>query len=193
MAKKKEKPRIINNIQELNLEIDYDKLAEAVVMAQRKSKGTPEEIASGEIGFWKSIWYIIQNKKKTSGEILAEAMSLLMSFVFNILATLLLLGGIVCVGIFFVYIFRFVTGQLPITFDAITILSLGLLLAVFALLMRGIANDISWEKDRNYIVAIFSSIVSFAALIVALIALFNNGASDEIIAILNEIKDLLSK
>ena len=36
MAKKKDKPQIINNIQELNLEIDYDKLAEAIVKAQQK-------------------------------------------------------------------------------------------------------------------------------------------------------------
>ena len=34
MAKKKDKPQVINNIQELNLEIDYDKLAEAIVKAQ---------------------------------------------------------------------------------------------------------------------------------------------------------------
>ena len=33
MAKKKDKPQVINNIQELNLEIDYDKLAEAIVRA----------------------------------------------------------------------------------------------------------------------------------------------------------------
>ena len=36
MAKKKDKPQVINNIQELNLEIDYDKLAEAIVKAQQK-------------------------------------------------------------------------------------------------------------------------------------------------------------
>lgn len=30
MAKKKDKPQVINNIGELNLEIDYDKLAEAI-------------------------------------------------------------------------------------------------------------------------------------------------------------------
>ena len=38
MAKKKDKPQVINNIQELNLEIDYDKLAEAIVKAQEKSE-----------------------------------------------------------------------------------------------------------------------------------------------------------
>ena len=38
MAKKKDKPQVINNIQELNLEIDYDKLAEAIVKAQKSSE-----------------------------------------------------------------------------------------------------------------------------------------------------------
>ena len=32
-------------------------------------------------------------------------------------------------------------------------------------------NEIDKEKDRNYIVDVFSAIVSFAALIVALVAL----------------------
>ena len=36
MAKKKDKPQVINNFQELNLEIDYDKLAEAIVKANQK-------------------------------------------------------------------------------------------------------------------------------------------------------------
>ena len=38
MAKKKDKPQVINNIQELNLEIDYDKLAEAIVTVQQNHK-----------------------------------------------------------------------------------------------------------------------------------------------------------
>lgn len=40
MAKKKDKPQVINNIQELNLEIDYDKLAEAMIKAQEKAQPT---------------------------------------------------------------------------------------------------------------------------------------------------------
>ena len=48
---------------------------------------------------------------------------------------------------------------------------LGLLLAI-ALIFRCIANEIRAEKDRNYIVSVFSGLVSFAALIVALVALF---------------------
>ena len=38
MAKNRDKKQIINNIQELNLEIDYDKLAEAMVTAQENHK-----------------------------------------------------------------------------------------------------------------------------------------------------------
>ena len=38
MAKNKDKKQVINNIQELNLEIDYDKLAEAMVTAQENHK-----------------------------------------------------------------------------------------------------------------------------------------------------------
>ena len=38
MAKKKEKPQVINNIGELNLDIDCNKLAQAIVKAQEESK-----------------------------------------------------------------------------------------------------------------------------------------------------------
>ena len=44
MAKKKDKPQVINNIQELNLEIDYDKLAEAIVKANEKKKLKKDKI-----------------------------------------------------------------------------------------------------------------------------------------------------
>ena len=55
MAKKKDKPQVINNIGELNLEIDYDKLAEAIVKAGeelQKNKKRPNRFrAIGKIFF----------------------------------------------------------------------------------------------------------------------------------------------
>ena len=42
--KNKGKPQVINNIQELNLEIDYDKLAEAIVIANKKEKSKNDKI-----------------------------------------------------------------------------------------------------------------------------------------------------
>ena len=46
MAKKKEKSQIINNIQELNLEIDYDKLAEAIAKANKKDAAKRDKITT---------------------------------------------------------------------------------------------------------------------------------------------------
>ena len=172
MAKKKDKPQVINNIQELNLEIDYDKLAEAIVKAQNKASEISDETEETELGFWKSVWYIIRNKNKKSGSVLAESMSMLLSLVFNILAILFFVGGVLTAVMLLVYIFSRTEWELKIVFNAITFAVSGIFLEFFALLMRGIANDISWEQNRNYIVSIFSSMVSFAALIVALVALF---------------------
>ena len=38
MAKKKSNPTVVNNIESVNMEIDYDKLAEAIVKAQQKAE-----------------------------------------------------------------------------------------------------------------------------------------------------------
>ena len=63
-----------------------------------------------------------------------------------------------------------------------------LLALLIALLFRASANEIKAENDRNYIIALFSGIVSFVALIVALIAMFNDNSTD-IVTILEEIKE----
>ena len=174
MAKKKDKPQVINNIQELNLEIDYDKLAEAIVRAQNKSEEIIEEEDDIDIGFWKSIWCIIRNKEKTNDNLLAVAMSMLMSLVFNVLAFVFVSGAIVLIVILVNFVYKPFDKGLDgnILVNALMCLSFSCASALLGLLMRGIANDISWENNKNYIVAVFSGIVSFAALIVALVALF---------------------
>ena len=53
MAKKKDKPQVINNIQELNLEIDYDKLAEAIVKAKQIEEDNEAKKRSAELDEWK--------------------------------------------------------------------------------------------------------------------------------------------
>ena len=47
-----------------------------------------------------------------------------------------------------------------------------ILLFLISVMFKGAANDIKCEKDRNYIVSLFSGIVSFVALIISFIALF---------------------
>ena len=53
MAKKKDKPQVINNIQELNLEIDYDKLAEAIVKANQIEEENAVKKRAADLEEWK--------------------------------------------------------------------------------------------------------------------------------------------
>ena len=51
-------------------------------------------------------------------------------------------------------------------------IELFVVLVLYCFLLWKSAKEIETEKDRNYIISVFSGIVSFAALIVALVALF---------------------
>ena len=154
MAKKKDKPQVINNIQELNLEIDYDKLAEAIVKANSQLDAEAN-----------------QSKKFTSGMF---SMS-----VFVILRVIALLGWIIAFALLLGSIntviemswndFSTISGNI---FQIIYSITITVLLVLYPLMLWKSAREIEKEKDRNYIISVFSGIVSFAALIVALVALF---------------------
>ena len=153
MAKKKDKPQVINNIKELNLEIDYDKLAEAMIKAQGKSDAATTK-----------------NKKFTS-----VTFAFLISLVFR---------GIAIIGFALTFIMPIALlesvqikqeGFLGL-FHMISLVAVSLACMLVLFLLSWIlwksAKEIETEKDRNYIISVFSGIVSFAALIVALVALF---------------------
>ena len=154
MAKKKDKKQTINNIQELNLEIDYDKLAEAIVKAQ--------EISEDEAN---------KKRKFTSGSF---AMLIMIAFyIFSVFVGLLSLLMIVAPivswnALHWNGLTNIVTSIVAIAFCIVFAILLGL----YAVLLWKSAKEIETEKDRNYIISVFSGIVSFVALIVALVALF---------------------
>ena len=169
MAKKKDKPQVINNIQELNLEIDYDKLADAIVKAQKQSPPTLE--MKEKIGFWKGLWLIVRNKEPKSGNVAAFTLAEIMSWIFNFLA----LAGM-AFDIFLV-LSMFTTYQWPDSmimriFSVVFVVLLCVTTLMISLLCRGIANEIKAEKNREYIITVFSAFVAVVALIVAVIALF---------------------
>ena len=177
MAKKKEKPQVINNIKELNLEIDYDKLAEAIVKAQNKAEETTveEKTQKKKVNIFKAIFDIIFNRNKTNGKFLPEAMSELICFMFNALVgiTLGFSGAMLSSAIYTVS--KFFKGEF-VALECITIVLICLILTVIgvmlSLLMRAVANDIKNERDKHYLLSIISTITGFIAMIVALVALF---------------------
>lgn len=154
MAKKKDKPQVINNIGEINLEIDYDKLAESIVKAQEKN----ENEANGK-------------KKFTSG-----TFALIISLAFRGVA---FLGWLIALAMPFAIINTaksFVWNEVNVVmgnvFGIAFAVALFVVLVLYSFMLWKSAKEIETEKDRNYIISVFSGIVSFAALIVALVALF---------------------
>ena len=135
-------------------EIDYDKLAEAMVKAQDISE-------------------VEENKKRkfTSGSF---AMLIMIAFyVFSIFVALLAASLILALVVSWNTLqwdgsTNIVVSILTIAFCIVFAIVLGL----YAVLLWKSAKEIETEKDRNYIISVFSGIVSFAALLVALVALF---------------------
>ena len=169
MAKKKEKSQVINNIENLNLEIDYDKLAEAIVKAQKKSEEKP--VSNKKIGFWKAVWLIIINKEEKTGTRMAAVLASVMGKLFNGIA---LIGVLLCICFICAAIFGLDwTGSAStIIVQAVTLITMLAVTASLSLVFRGMANEINKENDRNYIINLFFGLASIASLIVALVALF---------------------
>lgn len=179
---KKNKSSVINNIENLNLEIDYDKLADAIVKAQQKAekqktKEQQTEKITSKLSFCdklKLIWHIICNKVEFNGMITSAFLGSVMSIVFNLLAALLLIVLIfgVIAGIMALKDFEWSSNMIPTNIITISMfICFELFAATTSFTFRCIANEIAKEKDRNYIIAVFSGFVGFAALVVALVAL----------------------
>lgn len=181
MGKGKGKGHTIYNIEQINMEIDYDKLAEAIVKAQTMAKTLPEEDHENKNKFslWqflKRVWAILCNKADTHGNMTVGAFTFPIYVLFKLIA---ILGFIFCLGIL-VYLIAFAVGMNWSTFTGIItniyVIAIAFMcvfiLFVYAVMVWGAANEIHEEEDKNYIVAIFSGVVSFVALIVSLVALF---------------------
>ena len=175
MAKKKDKPQVINNIQELNLEIDYDKLAEAIVKAQGKQVAEIEEMVKSKCSIWKKIGCFIINQNPSNKETLINYFKFPIVWFFRIIT-------LTCLVLFPAVIEFSIGGMLALPIKAqswsdwVFYIEIYLLIPVF-ILGFGIstwaaANQFSREKDKNFVLTLFSGVISFVALIIAVIALF---------------------
>lgn len=168
MSKSKRRT-IIYNDNSVHNEIDYEKLAKAIIEANRKKDDEPSDGSDEEIGFWKGVWYIITNKKKTNGTLISGTFSLILSYLFLILAIFIIFILIISlIAIANVFMQVDIWGKI-----ILVVISLMLLVSLptFALLLKGMSNEIGEEKDRNYVITVFFGIVSLAALVVSLVSL----------------------
>ncbi|MBQ2904273.1 MAG: hypothetical protein IJE48_07740 [Clostridia bacterium] len=149
MAKKK-RNTVVNNIDSVNIEIDYDKLAHAIVNANKKTQYD-------------------ENAEYSSSREWMKFIATCLLYGFSILCLLTSLG-LFAVGIKLTFEFNSAEYK-PLIEIAISIIGAFflLLLAAFTFLA---AKDLDGEQDKNYVATVFSNTMSMFALIVALIALF---------------------
>lgn len=145
---------------------------------RRKSKKKPVDCREKNLGNkspFRLIWDVIRNRENTEGYFIKTTFVLLMEYLLNVF--FILLGLLSIIGVYSTIREIFVLNWDSISLCIVNVVIIALLLIfcivvfLFAILLKGFANDIGREKDKDYIVAIFSGIVSFIALIVAVIAL----------------------
>ena len=123
----------------------------------------------------KKICLVLTDKANTNGTMTSAAFAAITSIVFKIIACLGF--WIVAAGIWVLY--TQVKGMtwadicliLKNMYAIMMLVMLLLIVFLYSVIMWGSSNEIKREQDKNYIVSVFSGVVSFAALIVALVAL----------------------
>ena len=125
--------------------------------------------------FFSAIGHILKGDVETQGELTTGSFAILSAAVFRLIAI---------VGITFAGVFAWALGRAAITVtwigwgiltNAIEVLT-GIVIIIsiilYSVFLWGASNEIMKEKDKNFVIAVFSGMVSFAALIVALVTLF---------------------
>ena len=179
-----------------NIEFDYDRLAEAIVKAnkmveEKSDVPEPEE----KIGFFKKVWWIIRNKKDVHYDMLSGLFTMPITALLNSIACI---GGLtfllgIPMLIYAAAIMLWEPGRIIQQIVGVFLIAVVLIdIALLSLIIRSAANEFAREKDRDFIIAVFSAVTGLVALIVALVALFRDNGSSQIITLLGEIKGLLA-
>ncbi len=127
-----------------------------------------------EIGFWKGVWWIIKGKGSENSSFATAIVAGVLSVMFNALFVVGLILTLIATAasVQFIFDMTWTMGEYLQNAGIITLMVFicGLMFMI-SIMFRGAANDLKHEKDRNYIIALFSGMVSFVALIISLIAL----------------------
>ena len=151
MAKKGKAPQTVNKIDNLNVEIDYDKLAEKV----------------------KGAILLAENEKHSAKSATSSLFAFLPSLIFSICGWI----GVFVSPIAFICFIDLSIQQWKLDHSLVTIVAalflvfLTVVIFLMSLMLISSANELKKERDKQFVVAVFSAMVSFSALIVALIAL----------------------
>lgn len=216
MAKKKEKTHVTNNIQEVNLKIDYDELAKSIIkaknIADKEIEQKKQEVIAKErqeilqkrkdylkekdfsyikCRFWRAIRTAL-NRLRVFKRILfipkknIELFSTIDGLITSCTAGLLFIVRIVLYLLAGGLIISIFFGN-----NIFTSLFISFTVFVFAQLVRIAQYEVERLKDRDYVLALFVGILTIFSIIISVITLFPDGDILEIKRLLTEIKDIL--
>lgn len=176
-------------------EIDYEKLAEAIVKTQNK---TDEKVIKNAIldaykqiemqktvqveqpkpvkkeSFFKVVFSILSNKRDTKGRFTTGLFTFMTSIILKAISLFGMIISVVALPITVYATCKIISNGYDWLYSvliAIVIICICILIFLFMIIVWGASNEIEREQDRYFIISLFSGIVSFAALVVAIIAL----------------------
>lgn len=165
------------NLASVSVEIDYDKLANAIVKANRmadKEELKSEPKGKAKVKFFKGLWRLIKGDIDTEEQMTLGLFSLILSGFFYVIA---IIGFIfVFYGAYSLIVqaieFEWMYGQIlsNIVFIVLTALSL-IIIFLISIVTLCASREVEKSKDKNFIFNAFSGVVGLIALVVALIAL----------------------
>ena len=155
----------VQEIKQADSESTKETVAENVDSSMPKSK----------INFWGTIWRIITGKFDPDDDDSRFSLASITSFITNMMAFLLFGGSLIfaiAVGIYL----KEATWKPEQILNNIAIIVTGFVFllagSALALMLRVLALGIHKEKDKHYVLAMFSGMTGFIALIISLVALF---------------------
>lgn len=150
--------------------IDYEKLAEAIVVAERKANALNDEKVRQKISVWESMGHIIKGKSSEDGRYLVGPFAVLAAMFFRVLAVATFIS-LLLVDILAVWNWDWFWTALGNTLIFLIWLMANPVLFLLLFLFLGAANDIENEKDKSIVLSVFSGITSIVAIVIAIIAI----------------------
>lgn len=206
-------PKFVRNeVTYITNEIDYDKLAEAIVKAQRQEtstqngektddkvnddKGTKKDAQDDKkICLVKAIWRLLTKPEDTKGQFLSASLALVIT-TFYVLLGFLAYFFLISVCIYCSStIVRSSWDSLPACLDNLEFIGFGVILGLISILVIVISvassREASKETDKHYIVSVFSGLMGFVALIVAIVALNQPADNGDVVAAINSLEQTI--
>ncbi len=188
MAKKKNNTTVVNNIDSVNLEIDYDKLAEAIVKAQQKANEQLDDEKQEVFNEWrKSLGYkdysdkhgfvkliytfgnrflfalrlmFISKKRKMETSFSAIFLQTVLASVFKGLNFITFLSSLLFIGLMFYH-----PNIVLETYHYFILFGFAISLFLYSRVFRLVSIEIDQMNDKEQLLSLFTAVVALVPLV----------------------------